>query len=309
MEKKLILFLMLACFYANCLNAEEQQIATGPQPSTQGPNQSQTSENINNGALSLSAGIDWLSQYIDRGIFIENQGFLTQPWVEIYATLYEGEGFLREVSFMMGTWHSIHSSCPSGTGSAVNDPQALYESDFYMTLSLGMLDFLEFKSTYMICGSPNDQFKTIQELDFELSATWSFLDDKVSITPLILLAVELDGANDGGREGIYLGLSLTPRWEVLKEEKYGLTLSFPMTLGFSLHRYYDYGTKDDDPFGYASLGLAATIPLLFIPARYGAWEFRAGVEFLILDGNTEEHNEPANDDFEVIGKIGFALNY
>ena len=66
----------------------------------------------------LTTGIDFPTAYMFRGIFQEDEGFITQPFVDLGIALYSGNGDLKAVSANVGNWDSIHSG-PSG--SEVND--------------------------------------------------------------------------------------------------------------------------------------------------------------------------------------------
>src|SRR6187402_1758831 len=54
-------------------------------------------------------GVAVVSEYISRGLVLENQGIIAQPYLDLYFKLYEGEGFINKVSFNLGLWSSIHS--------------------------------------------------------------------------------------------------------------------------------------------------------------------------------------------------------
>jgi hypothetical protein len=52
----------------------------------------------------------------------------------------------------------------------------------------------------------------------------------------------------------------------------------------------------DETFGFADLGLAADIPLKFMPARYGKWTFTTGVHVLWLGSNSKRLAGPSSND-------------
>ncbi len=262
--------------------------------------------------ISLSAGIDFTSQFLYRGLFNEDQGFITQPYLELYVHLYKQEkGFLSSVDFLVGTWGSFHSGNPTGTGSDITtDPKAWYEQDFYLGLNFTFLDRILFNTTYYIFSSPNDTFSTIQEIDFKIGFNdEGLLGENFTLSPYIFFAFELNNSLDGRREGVYMEIGVTPSYCWQMSEKYDLTLALPMKIGFSLDNYYDFGTKDDDSFGFADFGISASIPLAFIPVRYGEWRMTAKCNFVLLDGNIATYNLPKNDDLEIIGTLGLSMSY
>ena len=100
-----------------------------------------------------------------------------------------------------------------------------------------------------------------------------------------------------------------PAAEEKKEEKntrayLDQPLSAPLLLGLSLSEYYEFGTGHDSTYGYFQGGLGLSVPLAFIPASLGSWQFKTGVNFLNLGGNLKDVNK--NDSFEVIGTFGIA---
>jgi hypothetical protein len=126
----------------------------------------------------------------------------------------------------------------------------------------------------------------------------------------VLLAFELDGQADGGsNEGTYLQIGLTPGYTFNDKGTYPLTLSLPVVLGLSLGDYYErIGVGgDDDTFGYLSIGLAAGVPLKFIPASFGAWTAKASATYMALGDNLKAANN--GESSEVIGTFGISMTY
>jgi hypothetical protein len=58
---------------------------------------------------------------------------------------------------------------------------------------------------------------------------------------------------------------------------------------------------------YFSGGPLFTVPLKFIPADFGSWSLRAGVQFLVLNTNLKTVN--TDDGFVPIGNVGLTLTY
>ena len=66
-------------------------------------------------------------------------------------------------------------------------------------------------------------------------------------------------------------------------------------------------TGDDDTFGFFQGGVGVGVPLAFIPASFGTWTLKAGVNVLHLGDNLREIND--RDRTEVIGTVGIAFTY
>jgi hypothetical protein len=79
-----------------------------------------------------------------------------------------------------------------------------------------------------------------------------------------------------------------------------------MTFGFSLKDYYTVNGRNQT-FGYFSGGPLVTLGLKAIPAAYGNWSLKAGVQFLVLNSNLKAVN--FNDGFVPIGSVGIAMTY
>src|SRR4029079_11543311 len=68
--------------------------------------------------------------------------------------------------------------------------------------------------------------------------------------------------------GVALVLALKPSYTVLGDTKFPVTLSVPMSAAFYLTDEFQGG---DSGFAYATIGIGASVPLSFIPEKFGAW--------------------------------------
>lgn len=263
----------------------------------------------NTGRISLSAGLDYTTNYYFRGIVQETEDLILQPYGSLTFKLYEGTAGLTGLSLTAGTWNSLHWG-PTGVdgGASTTDPEVWYESDFYVSLAAQLFQDLTFSTTYTAYMSPNDFFQTVQEVAFGLSYNDSKLLGPFALNPSVLVAIETDGQADAGaHRGVYLQLGVAPGFTLFSNTSYPVSVSVPLTLGLSLSEYYEFATGDDDTFGYFSAGITASLPLAFIPAAFGSWQFKGGVQLLALGDNLKLVNR--DDDFEVIGTFGIALAY
>ena len=88
---------------------------------------------------------------------------------------------------------------------------------------------------------------------------------------------------------------------------YPLTISLPVILGLSGHKYYEFGTTKNPAFGYVQFGPVFSVPLGFIPKSFGTWTVKGAAEFLFLGETLKPLND--NDVFKPIGRIGIAAVY
>ena len=106
---------------------------------------------------------------------------------------------------------------------------------------------------------------------------------------------------------MFAELSVAPSLTTLGSEAYPVTLSTPLALGVGFADYYGPNT---DNTGYASFGLAASMPLAFMPADFGSWSISGGIDLLLRDGVIADRGEPFDneDNFVPLAsvRVGFA---
>ena len=257
--------------------------------------------------VETSIGVDFTNQYFYRGIQQEHQGAIAQPWVDFVFPLCTGEN--TSWSFNAGTWNSLHDG-PTGSGGAGS---IHYELDAYAGIGVDFAKNWNSSVSYVVLSSPNSAFATVQELDLSISFDDSSRFEGASrgfsgVQPSVTVAWELDGQSDGGMdEGIYLGVSIEPAFDLTGDENHPVSVSFPVVAGFSLSDYFEDGSGSDDFFGFVQGGVSFSTPLNFVPARRGSWTLSAGVSFLFLGDNLETIN--GGDSSEVIFSLGLGASF
>src|SRR4029450_2175653 len=63
----------------------------------------------NPGALTITGSVDFLNQYMFRGIRQNSTGFVTWPAFDLGIAAYSGDGGLKSASINFGTWNSLHT--------------------------------------------------------------------------------------------------------------------------------------------------------------------------------------------------------
>ena len=261
----------------------------------------------NTGLMSFAGGVDLASAYYFRGIPQEDQGVVIQPTLEMSMQhIEQGDNNPIGLSTTYGTWNSLHSNTPGNPW---------YESDFYMGFALQCPSGFEFGLSYVYLYGPNSGDMLSEDLAFSLSFddsphTSKFMENNFgpslasfSLAPYVVLIQEIDGHSDGrgagdngGNLGTLLQLGVQPSVQtdivdnLCGTEDYPLTLSLPMELGLSLEDYYETGTgaDSDRTFGYFSLGLMGSVPVGFIPTKYGSWSFSGALYILWLGDSVRE---------------------
>jgi hypothetical protein len=250
--------------------------------------------------VTVTAGLDFVSAYMFRGIFQEDHGVIVPPFADVGVTAYSSDGALKSVTLNGGIWNSLHSG-PSG--SANPDRNAWYEADYYGSATFQVGNWKP-GALFTSYTSPNDAFSTVNELAGVLA-----YDDSGSAFPLnpkAILAFELKGQADGGAsKGTYLELGVRPVVPVVTHSKYPLTLAIPAKIGLSLNDYYE-GPTGSNKFGYFDLGGILSVPLAFMNGK-STWEVHGGLDLLWLGDNMKVLN--ADDGLKPVAVIGFSVIY
>ena len=264
---------------------------------------SQEPADPNPGAFTLTGGVDFLNQYMFRGIRQNSTGFATWPWADLGIAAYSGDGGVKSVGINLGTWNSLHTG---DTGTDGPSTKLWYESDFYATLGLGFGGGVSFATTYTAYTSPNGSYSTVKELMFKLAVDDSSHFGKGAVKPYVILAQELDtapglGQADGGLEaGTYLEIGAAPGYAWPKA-----SVAVPVKLGYSLSNYYELDGVDNK-FGFFSIAGIVTVPL-GSTTKFGGWNVHGGVEFQTLGDTTKFFN--GGDGSQVIGSFGIGFSY
>ena len=262
----------------------------------------------NPGAMTVTGSLDFLNQYMFRGIRQNSSGIAVWPAIDLGLAAYSGQGGLKSVGVNFGTWNSLHTG---DTGQDGPSGKLWYESDFYAALGFGFGGGTSFTTTYTAYTSPNNGFTTVKEIMFKLAVDDSSKLGKGAVKPYIAIAQEFDtdvarGQADGGENaGTYLELGFAPGYAAPKAG-----IAFPIKVGMSLSNYYELA-GEDNKFGFFSIAGIATIPLGGT-TNFGSWNIHGGVEYQRLGDTTAAFN--LDDDGlpkknQVIGSIGFGFSY
>lgn len=275
---------------------------------TSAPAFAQEPKDPNPGAITLTGSIDFLNQYMFRGIRQNSTGIAVWPAIDLGLAAFSGEGGLKSVGINFGTWNSLHTG---DTGQDGPSGKLWYESDFYAALGFGFGGGTSFTTTYTAYTSPNNGFTTVKEIMFKLAVDDSSKLGKGAVKPYIAIAQEFDtdvarGQADAGENaGTYLELGIAPGYAAPKAG-----IAFPIKVGMSLSNYYELA-GEDNKFGFFSIAGIATIPLGGT-TNFGSWNIHGGVEYQRLGDTTAAFN--LDDDGlpkknQVIGSIGFGFSY
>jgi hypothetical protein len=281
--------LVTAASAADGEGAEAPASAKPEEGATEGEN----AGDPNTGALSITFDNSLTTAYMFRGIMNERDGLIWQPSVALSFNLYEAaESVVESVDFSIATWLSVHSEETFESG---NGPDAIYEADYYPSLSVSWTGGLTTALTYYFYTSPNGAFDTVEEVVVDLSFDDSDLLGPFALNPTASFVFETELSSFGGTgKGAVFELGLEPGVEVTLPmegaEDYPIGLTFPFKIGLSMDDYYRNG-PEDDVFGYARLGFHLGIPLAFLPPRSGDWSITNGIDAYFLGDAVHEYTK------------------
>ena len=263
-------------------------------------------ETIKESCITGDIGLAVDSAYVTRGVVQENQGFIAQPYLDLYFKLYEGTGFFNKVSLNAGLWSSLHShktAATPGTSFA-----AWYEQDWTaglavtfaknFTLTVSWFDE-EFVSSNLRGGAVNGN---LAYDDTDLLGAFA-------LHPHVAVLKSMIGNYVGvtnGANGWYYEAGIAPGFTIGKGGTYPVAVTIPLTVGLGPETY------NGDDFGFFSAGLNASVPLAFVPSCYGSWTYTTGVTYYLLGKNAAAASAPAitngdRNQFVFSGAIGLTF--
>ena len=229
-------------------------------------------ETVKESCITGDIGVTFVSEYISRGLVLENQGVIAQPYLDLYFKLYEGTGFINKVQLNVGLWSSIHSHVqPSGSTDTTRN---WYEFDYTPGIAITFAKNFTFTASYFEFDSPASSFDTARSLNFNLAYDDTDLLGAFALHPHFTYLRELDapGFAGLGPQANYYEIGLAP------SHTFGIvTLTIPLTVGLGSEGFYG-----SDTYGYFSAGAQLSVPLSFIPDCYGKWTFSGGYTYYNL---------------------------
>lgn len=248
-----------------------------------------------------------------RGLVVQNEGLVWQPVVGLVFPL--GDlGPIKHFTFVGGIWNSVDT--------AEHDPFVgpWDEMDVFASFSGSVADVFSLTLTYSPWNSPPHAFKTEHNIDLKVS----YDDSKFWGTSGFSLNPYIDGfwAVAGsstvilGRKGGtgYFEPGIVPTYVLKISPDYPLTIAVPLYTQIGPASYWDAtGAFSHSDFGLVSASLNLSMPLAFIPARYGHWHADLGVtyDYLINNGllHAGELASGNNNHNVIIGSLGFGVSF
>jgi hypothetical protein len=246
------------------------------------------------GFFSISFGTSYITP---RGLVVENAGIVIQPVAGIVMPI--GDiGFLKNFTVVGGVWNSINSN--------QNDPNvgSWNEMDFFLSLSADLCPQVNATLTYGAWSFPQSTIakpETEHNIDLKIAYSDKWFGPDFSLNPYVDLFYAVAGSSTvvQGKQGDtgYIEVGIVPTYKLKAIEGLPITLTFPTYFSFGPSEYWG----GENNFGVLSAAANASVPIKWIPTRYGNWHFDVGVQYYnflngtlldsgtILSGNTDRN--------------------
>ncbi len=118
-----------------------------------------------------------------------------------------------------------------------------------------------------------------------------------ALNPSVVAHTRLSGGTGTGGTVFVLGVAPGYDFDLGDHE---ISLAVPANIAFGVDNFFA-----DNGYGYASIGLAAAMPMTFIPPEYGEWELTASTIYYFTDSDAVGN---PRDNF-ITGAIGVAMSF
>lgn len=251
-----------------------------------------------------------------RGLVVENSGVVWQPVGGLIIPIGDAGPF-KNLAVIGGIWNSVNSAQGDTNVGPWNEMDVFvsFSADvaekFNLTLTYGAWNFPQ--STAV--NKPSTEHNIDLKVVYNDSDLWG-KDSGFALKPYVDLFYAVSGSSTVvlGRQGDtgYLEIGISPTFTYKGIPDYPVTITVPAYTSVGPADYWD-ATESSGNWGLVSVGVNASVPLSFIPARYGFWHADAGVTYyyLINDSLLQAGNIlTGNDNRNVVqGSLGVGVNF
>lgn len=229
------------------------------------------------------AELDFRTDYITpRGLLVTNRGVTMQPVAGLDFDLYDGKGAINNISFNIGIWNDIDTSQSAASIGHWN------EFDWFFGATTTVFKNFTLGAEYEEFDSPPHNFNTEHNVEFSAAFNdapyWKKMNFPVSFHPYAKLFYAISGSSTvvTGKAGdtFDVEVGVVPTY-IIPIRHLPITLTAPTWVTVGPSEYWG----GNNNFGVFSTGLTATIPLKFIPAKFGAWHADVGVQYYHMINN------------------------
>jgi hypothetical protein len=209
------------------------------------------------------------NQYITRGFVVNDEGVSFQPYLDLNAELYRGDGFIDSASMILGLWSVISSTPLQGTGGGGN---RFTEFDYGLGFTVNFADRWSFTPYYNRWTSPAGAYDD----GHWISAAIEF-DDHGLIARNFSLHPFLEVLWDPGIEaasGLCFESGIRPNITLFSESEAPINAAVLVMTGLGSGYF-------GETYGYFATGPKISVPLTFIAPSLDRWSVSA--EYLYYD--------------------------
>jgi hypothetical protein len=261
-----------------------------------------------------------------RGMIVRDKGVTIQPLALMLTNLYKGDGFLNDVTMVLGAWNDFGTSGVSKHAPFGSNPKTYWsEIDPIAGLSFTFLKDFKLDVTYTSFVEQVLDIETSHHLETKLSYDDSKILGAFALHPYVSYWQELQGkATDADvpyavfgpspksgnhpdpGSSFYFDIGVSPGYTF----PCGVKIEAPCRIMLPDDRFYGEYYKSSSTIGLYELGLKATAPLNFMPKGYGHWSAHVGGKYInFVDDNLYELNtfnapgKATRDTWQVYGGI------
>lgn len=221
-------------------------------------------------------GVTTANQYNTRGIVVQDDDVTFQPYLNIYAKYYEGQGFVKSSSLFLGLWADVSTN---GNVSGPGNPGSSFtEFDYGLGLTFSLADHWTFTTFYNQWTSPADGYGDGRWWNGTLSYDdTGLLAKNFAISPYLIVLRDLGGDAATGLEKNtwYFEPGIRPNYTFFADSQTPLNVAFLIKAGLG------DGFYDGETYGYLALGPQISTKLGFIDPSLGKWS--ASIGYLYYD--------------------------
>ncbi len=249
-----------------------------------------------------------------RGLYVQNSGISWQPVVGLVFPGLGDIGPVKGLTFVGGIWNAVD------TYEAKSNPRggAWDEMDVFASFSGTVAKDFGLNLTYGAWNFPQSTGPhTEHNIDLKITYSDKWFGD-VTINPYLDCWWAVSGSSTVvlGRKGGtgYFEPGIVPTYTYKGIASYPMTFTFPTYISIGPSTYWDASKKiDNGSFGVFSTGVNVSVPMAFIPTKYGFWHADAGLTYdylindallqagTIVSGNTDRNC--------FVGSVGFGVNF
>jgi hypothetical protein len=234
-------------------------------------------------AISMDAGVTLGNFYIERGVIIQHEGLISQPYADLYYKLYQGDGFINKVTATVGLWGDLSTAGLPSSPDATSLGRDFTEFDVIPGLAVQFENRFTLTTRFNQWFNPSGGYHQGRWVNTTLGFDDTGLTGQnFSIQPYLNVLYELPGPSYPGLKphAWYFEPGISPNYTFFSGSQYPVNLAFPIAVGLG-NRFYA-----GDTYGYLSVGPQVSVPLAFIPLKYGKWTASLGYRYINLGPTT-----------------------